>query len=683
MKKGLSDSLAFLFILFLSPQSIIGQTYGIAVHNPERMNPGLHMITVPDLHMTFLMDSVGRYIYQWYYPLPELKRDFQVNVIGKILSKEQYASNAQNPNDTLVLGQGSFIVYQKEEGSFSEYSINDTLVWEYRSPFRDKENKPLPMDYVGKFNPKKFPNYIFPPPFTPKEIKQARRQVDTTGQYKKLQRETVAEIEVGYWDDAQRYLDTFLISYPEDQEALYAMTLLQTVRKNMPLALKWTQKSLEAGLPLSRFTADLHGMLSPLLQHPSFGELKKDYPQNLLLHGPMLGNVTDTSFSVWLRTEGGVEVQIKCFDDQGVERGVSEPNSATKEVEYTLIANVSGLDPGKTYGYEVWIAGKKIGQRHTFQTAHSKAKPTLFSLGFSGGAGYTPRYERMWDTLSTHELDLFLLLGDNVYIDHPERPATQKYCYYRRQSRPEYQRFTAKTPIYAIWDDHDFTYNDDRGGPAIDEPYWKPKVWEVFKNQWVNPYYGGGEEHPGCYMDFSKGDVDFFLLDCRYYREDPKKEGASMLGPIQKAWLKEKLKASKATFKVIASSVPWAFNTKPGSLDTWDGHPEEREEIFSFIEKEKIEGVLLISADRHRSDAWKIERPEGYNFYDLMSSKLTNVHTHKVMPGSLFGYNRMCSFGVLAFDTTREDPQVQYRIYNIENEEIHRLTLYRSQFTFD
>ena len=641
------------------------------------------MIAVPDLDMAFLLDSVGRYVHQWYFPSPKLKQEFSNELVGGLLSKEEYDKYVKNQNDSLVFKQGNLLTHQKEEGKLVEYTSSKVILWEYRSPFLDEEDRPLTLIYIGKFNSQAFPNLSFPPPFTQTEIKQARRQVDTTGQYKKLHRETVAEIEAGYWDEAQRYLDTFLISYPEDLEALYAMTLLQTVRKNLSLALKWAQKALEAGLPLSRFTTDLHGMLSPLLQHPSFGELRKDYPQSLLLHGPMLGSVTDTSFSVWLRTEGEVEVQVKCFDDAGGERGISEPNSASKEVEYTLIANVSGLDPGKPYGYEVWIKGEKVGPRHTFTTSQSKVGPSNFTLGFSGGAGYTPRYERMWDTLSTHKLDLFLLLGDNVYIDHPERPATQKYCYYRRQSRPEYQRFTAKTPIYAIWDDHDFTYNDERGGPAIDEPYWKPKVWEVFKNQWVNPYYGGGEEHPGCYMDFSKGDVDFFLLDCRYYREDPKKEGASMLGPIQKAWLKEKLKASTATFKVIASSVPWAFNTKPGSLDTWDGHPEEREEIFSFIEKEQIEGVLLISADRHRSDAWKIERPEGYNFYDLMSSKLTNVHTHKVMPGSLFGYNRMCSFGVLAFDTTREDPQVQYRIYNIENEEIHRLTLYRSQFTFD
>ena len=155
-----------------------------------------------------------------------------------------------------------------------------------------------------------------------------------------------------------------------------------------------------------------------------------------------------------------------------------------------------------------------------------------------------------------------------------------------------------------------------------------------------------------------------------------------MLGAYQKQWLKEKLKSSGATFKVVASSVPWAMGTKPGSDDTWDGFPEEREEIFSFIQENKIEGVVFLSADRHRSDAWKIERPGGYTLYDFMSSRLTNVHTHRLMPGSIFGYNKTCSFGMLEFDTTREDPKVTYSVYSIENELINRITLYKSQLMF-
>ena len=154
-----------------------------------------------------------------------------------------------------------------------------------------------------------------------------------------------------------------------------------------------------------------------------------------------------------------------------------------------------------------------------------------------------------------------------------------------------------------------------------------------------------------------------------------------MLGDAQKKWLFRKLKSSKATFKVLASPVPWAFGAKPGSRDPWQGYKAEREEIFSFLEANEIDGVILISADRHRSDIWKIDRPNGYPLYEFESSKLTNIHTHKVMPGSLFGYNKKCSFGLLRFDTAIPDPQVTYKIINIDNEVIYTFSLNRSQLT--
>ena len=46
-----------------------------------------------------------------------------------------------------------------------------------------------------------------------------------------------------------------------------------------------------------------------------------------------------------------------------------------------------------------------------------------------------------------------LLLGDNVYIDDPEHQFTQLYCYYRRQSRPEFRRYVATNGIFSIYDD--------------------------------------------------------------------------------------------------------------------------------------------------------------------------------------------------------------------------------------
>ena len=87
----------------------------------------------------------------------------------------------------------------------------------------------------------------------------------------------------------------------------------------------------------------------------------------------------------------------------------------------------------------------------------------------------------------------------------------------------------------------------------------------------------------------------------------------------------------------------------------------------------KINGAFIVSADRHRSDAWKIERSKGYPLYEFMSSRLTNIHTHAVQKNSLFGYSDKCSFGKLNFDLTKKDPTVTYEIFNIDNEKIHDL----------
>ncbi|HKJ67086.1 MAG TPA: hypothetical protein VKA68_03965, partial [bacterium] len=83
-----------------------------------------------------------------------------------------------------------------------------------------------------------------------------------------------------------------------------------------------------------------------------------------------------------------------------------------------------------------------------------------------------------------------------------------------------------------------------------------------------------------------------------------------------------------------------------------------------------------------RSDAWRIQREDGYPLYEFESSRLTNIHFHQLIPGRIFGYNEQPSFGIVSFDTTEEDPSVSYEIYNIDNELIHKLTLRKSQIRF-
>ena len=500
-------------------------------------------------------------------------------------------------------------------------------------------------------------------------------------QYKLISRDAISQIVDGQYDAAIKHFEDYLSKHPKDLESMYGLVVAYTQKNNITTAMAYLEKAIDEGLPFSRFLAGPRDLLKPLTDSAEFKELAQKY-RTELLHGPMLGCVTDTSAKFWVRTANEVPVQILI----GTSRTARSPISSaivktSKEKDFTAVLEVRGLKPDTRYYYKLLVDGSIQPRQWAFRTFPASGNASQFWIGFGGGAGFTPQHERMWDTITTYNLLAFLLLGDNVYIDNPTRQAVQQYCYYRRQSRPEFRDFVASTAIFAIWDDHDFTTNDAGGGPQILKPYWKLPVWRTFTNNWNNPYYAGGENQPGCWFDFSIGDVDFFMLDGRYYRTESKVTNPSMLGDVQKIWLFKKLKSSKATFKVIASPVPWSYGAKPDSQDPWQGYKTEREQIFSFLESNKIDGVILISADRHRSDIWKIERPNGYPLYEFESSRLTNIHTHKVMPGSLFGYNKKCSFGMLQFDTARPDPQVTYKIINIDKEVIYTFSLKKSQLT--
>ncbi|MEM9412667.1 MAG: alkaline phosphatase D family protein, partial [Planctomycetota bacterium] len=229
-----------------------------------------------------------------------------------------------------------------------------------------------------------------------------------------------------------------------------------------------------------------------------------------------------------------------------------------------------------------------------------------------------------------------------------------------------------------------FTTNDGWGGPSIEKPSWKREVWNIFKENWDNPYYGGGEDQPGCWFDFYIGEVHFVMMDGRYYRESPATNDPSMLGSAQLEWLKKTIQ-KPATFTLICSNVPMAPDVKPGSKDTWDGYSGERRRIYEFIASKNITGVIILSADRHRSDAYKIDTglERMYPLYEFSSSRLTNQHVHPIIKSSLFGYNEKQSFGRLDFDLNALDPTVKYTIISIDGEEVYSIRVRRRELGFN
>ncbi|HUU11296.1 MAG TPA: alkaline phosphatase D family protein [Phycisphaerae bacterium] len=498
-------------------------------------------------------------------------------------------------------------------------------------------------------------------------------------EYKKEHRGQITRIAKGEIEPAIAAADAYLRKHPDDIESHFVLAVGWAQQGDIDRAMAHVRQGVAGGLPFGRFLAGPRDLLAPLVESPAFQAFAKDHAP-LLVHGPMVGSVTDSRARFWVRTAREAQVEVVVGESPDLAGPAGRGAAGTQaDADFTAVVEVTGLQPATRYHYRVLVDGREaLDAPAEFRTFPKAGEPAAFDVIFGGGAGYTPQHERMWTTLASRRPLAMLFMGDNVYIDAPKSPTVQRYCYYRRRSRPEFRAFAASTAAFAIWDDHDFGDDNSAGGPDPDKPAWKRAVLNVFRENWVNPSYGGGEAQPGCWFRFAIGDVDFFMLDCRYWR-DRKAKPPSMLGPVQKAWLKEALGASTATFKVVASSVPWALDAKPGSKDHWGGFMEERDELFSFLADRRVGGVVLLSADRHRTDLWDVEPARGCLLYEFSSSKLTNDHTNGVIRESLYGYAKTCSFGLLSFDTTRDEPQVTYRIGTIDNQIVHEFTLKRSQ----
>ncbi len=506
-------------------------------------------------------------------------------------------------------------------------------------------------------------------------------------QYKRIHQFALRLILLYRFEEAKTFLDAHLKDHPDDAESHYLLGVWHSQQGQFEAAAKWLDQAVDKGLPPGRIVAGPRDLFRGARKKSAwFNQLFESF-KSRLVHGPLLGKVTHASASFWVRTASPSMFTIiasPSADFSNLQRIARGQTRA--EDDFTGQAQLTSLTPNTRYFYRVEIDGRPATNNSddfTFQTFGRPGEKTRLRLAFGGGAGFVPPHERVWTTIQSFAPQALLLLGDNVYIDDPESLIMQRYTYHRRQSRPEWRQLTAQTAVFSIWDDHDFSTNDCWGGPESHTPFWKPHyVFRTFRENWINPGYAGGDAQPGCWYTFSISDIDFIMLDCRYYRTNPKEPMPTMLGPAQKEWLKRTIQTLNGTFKVICSSVPWDFRTKGDSLDTWNGYQAEREELFFFFEEQQIEGILLLSADRHRSDAWKIDRPNGYNFYEFNSSRLTNQHVHKEMKSALFSYNKKQSFGLVDFDTRKNDPTATYSVVNIDGEIIHKLTVRRSTLQF-
>ncbi|HCY17095.1 MAG: hypothetical protein A2Z93_00500 [Curvibacter sp. GWA2_64_110] len=233
----------------------------------------------------------------------------------------------------------------------------------------------------------------------------------------------------------------------------------------------------------------------------------------------------------------------------------------------------------------------------------------------------------IWDDIRTSAPKHVVLLGDNFYNDVPDvgMDALQKMTtnqfvehmltrYWQQFNEPHFRKLVEAPGItlHAIWDDHDFAWNDAAGGPLLADPKQAEKIrvstnfMRAFrkalaaKDLSVFPTASNASE---LWTDFDKsgfqrlgatsiqletdGRCWLHLTDGRSFRKKPQ-----ILGAAQRKQLGEIFKAYPDALHIIASGV--TFNQGDG----WHKYPTDRAWLAEAVGDHNW---LMLSGDIHKN----------------------------------------------------------------------------------
>jgi len=385
----------------------------------------------------------------------------------------------------------------------------------------------------------------------------------------------------------------------------------------------------------------------------------------MLMGGPLLGNLEMNRVIIWMRpsTSLPIVVKVKEISDGDEKLFVEKSVVPGKELQFIL----DGLAPDSKYSYTIEINRKEVAEG-SFKTAPNSDAEGEFKLAFGSCFHKIGLHNpNLINQILSREPIAMMLLGDIAVDDRENQINMHRSDYQLRDVSKAWKNLAANVPLYTSWDDHDYFNNDLSGVPKGFIEADREAVRKVWQQNWNNPK----NDQEGIYFNTQIGPVEIIMLDTRSLRQNNNRgKYGAYLGADQLKWLKKILKNSDAPFKVISSGTMWSDYITPGkdSWGTWD--TLAREEMFSFIEAEKIAGVLLVSGDRHGARGFTIPRPSGFAFYEFEAASLGGVPGPDAMAKDttyqLFGYhgNDEVAFGEFAFSTAKPNLQVTFRLIN-------------------
>jgi len=279
--------------------------------------------------------------------------------------------------------------------------------------------------------------------------------------------------------------------------------------------------------------------------------------------------------------------------------------------DYTVQIPLDGLQAGTTYELTVYARDREGFLTATldgsFRTPPDPGtiSPVRGVIVTCQGIGTTDDPEkghRIYDDMLTLKPDFFVHTGDVVYYDNDHgglQPLSRNVDMARqrwnRMFAFEWNReFHRHVSSYYMKDDHDTLKNDCWPGQTYGDLTFDQGL-AVFREQTPSG--------PLPYRTFRWGrDLQIWLLEGRDYRTpnpDPDGPEKTLLGAAQKAWLKQTVSESDATFRLIISPSPIVGPDKPGKADNLANaaYQTEGDEIRAFLAR--FDNLFVVCGDRH------------------------------------------------------------------------------------
>jgi len=384
--------------------------------------------------------------------------------------------------------------------------------------------------------------------------------------------------------------------------------------------------------------------------------------------GIQSGDVTDSRAVVWGRADRPARLLVEwdTSDRFTTVRRVRGP-AALESTGFTAAVDLTDLPAGEEIVYRATFdslerpgtISEPLAGR--FRTAPREARAIRLAwsgdtVGQGWGIDESRGGLRIYDALRRAEPDVFVHSGDMIYADGPlqaEVPLDDgtvwrnvvteakskvaetldefrgNFAYHLLDERT--RRFHASVPMIAQWDDHEVTNNWFPGLQLDHDDRYTVKSASLLAARARQamaefvPIRRHPDEADRVYRKFSYGPLlEIFVIDLRTYRgpntanrQAERSARTALAGAGQLTWLQTALRASTATWKIIATDMPIGLvvgdRQRDGgpTYEAWanadDGPAAGRElelaGLLRAIRREAIRNVVWITADVHYAAA--------------------------------------------------------------------------------